>query len=102
MEMVPHGRSLVKRFQGKPFVFLGVDCDEDPSEGKAAAAAHGMTWRSWQVDDVEALQRRWHYQGFPTLFVLDAKGIIRFTHVGAPDEGEVEKEVEQLLEEIGK
>src|SRR6266481_4875378 len=45
--MYPHERSLVKRLEGKPFVILGVNSDEDRDELKQDMKQEGITWRSF-------------------------------------------------------
>jgi hypothetical protein len=102
--MVPHERSLVNRLTGKPFVLLGVDCDADRSRGKAAVDAHGINWRSWhfELDDLRSVLAEWKVEGLPTIFVIDARGAIRFRHVGRPGDDELDRQVDQLVAEISK
>ena len=38
--------------------------------------------------------------GFPSLFVIDAKGVVRYQHVGPPGEGGLEREIDTLLKEV--
>ena len=45
--MYPHERSLVERFQGKPFTLLGVNTDSSREELKQAIEQNHLTWRSW-------------------------------------------------------
>lgn len=47
MEMVPHERSLAERLEGKPFVLLGINGDENREQAKRAIQKERMTWRSW-------------------------------------------------------
>ena len=78
MRMVPHERELVKRFEGKPFVIVGVNGDNDLKAARAAAADHGMTWRSFQDrGGPRRIAQDWHVWGWPTFYLIDQKGIIR-------------------------
>ena len=78
MRMVPHERELVKRFEGKPFVIVGVNGDNDQKAARAAAADHGMTWRSFQDrSGPRRISQDWHVWGWPTFYLIDQKGIIR-------------------------
>lgn len=100
MAMVPHERSLVKRLEGKPFVLLGVDLDETKERLKKVQEDNQMTWRSW-FDGRQAgpISKEWRIRFLPTVYVLDANGVIRFKGV----EGEqMDKAVDSLLKEIGE
>ena len=78
MRMVPHERTMVQRLDRKPFAIVGVNGDFDQQAAKDAAATHGMTWRSFQNrGGVESISLAWHVWGWPTLYLIDEKGIIR-------------------------
>jgi peroxiredoxin len=98
--MYPHERSLVEKLEGKPFVILGVN--SDPKDRlKQVIKKENMTWRSWwdggSTDG--PIQRAWNIQSYPSTFVLDAKGVIRFKDVR---DQEMEDAVQSLLKEIAK
>jgi hypothetical protein len=97
--MYPHERSLVKRLEGKPFVLLGVNSDIDKVELKKAMEKEKITWRSWWEGSQQGpISTKWNVTGWPSIFVLDAKGIIRYKHV----QGEaLDKAVNALLKEAG-
>ena len=99
MAMVPHERSLVKKMEGKPFVLLGVDSDTTKEAGKDAEKQHKITWRSWFDGRPGPIVKEWQIQGFPTLYLLDAKGAIRHKWVGSPGDEVINKAVEQLVKE---
>jgi hypothetical protein len=96
--MYPHERSLVKRFEGKPFVLLGVNSDPKTNVRKAIAREK-MTWRSWWDGGSTSgpIAQAWNVNGWPTIYILDAKGAIRFKN--PPDE-ELDKAVDSLLAEM--
>ncbi len=79
MAMVPHERELVERFQGRPFAMLGVDCLDSKEKARAVMARERMTWPSWYDgnNDLGPIAKRYHIRGFPSIFVVDAKGIIQ-------------------------
>lgn len=103
--MFPHERSLVKRFSGKPFVLLGVNCDRDRAVFKDVVERENLTWRSF-YDGPDATNgsicRAWNIRGLPTLYVLDAEGTIRFQSVGSPGSDTIDSWIETLLAEIGE
>lgn len=96
--MYPHERSLVKRLQDKPFALLGVNSDAKRDELKKVLAKEEITWRSfWDGGSTNGpIARVWNVQGWPTVYVLDAKGIIRYKNLrGEP----LDKAVDALLAE---
>jgi len=102
--MYPHERSLVKRLEGKAFVLIGVNSDRNRVELKKVMAKENITWRSfWNGGSTAgSISRRWEVRGWPTLFLLDAKGIIRHRHVGSPGEKVLDEEVDHLIAEVEK
>jgi hypothetical protein len=100
--MYPHERSLVKRLEDKPFALLGVNSDTDKDALKKVMEKQHITWRSfWNGPEGTGgpISTKWNVQGWPTTYVVDAKGMIRFKNV----RGEaMDKAVDQLLKEMGK
>ena len=98
--MYPHERSLVKRLQEqeKRFVFLGINSDEDRDELKKTLEKEQITWRSWwdQGSPDGPIQMRWDVTERPAIYVLDARGVIRFKDVKGE---ELDKAVDTLLAE---
>lgn len=99
--MIPHERSLVQKWQDRPFVLLGVNSDDTGSEEEVAAfralcKQHGVTWRSFRNDSVEPpISDTWRVQGWPTLYFLDHEGVIR--HKDVRDEAEMEKVLGEMI-----
>lgn len=101
MKMMPHARTLAKKYENKPVALLGVNEDQDLSEGRAAVTKARMTWPSW-ADPNGDISRAWKVGGYPTLYVIDQKGIIRFCLEGATEGAVLESMVERLLAEDGE
>lgn len=80
MADVPHERSLVKRLEGKPFVIVGVNSDTDRDALRRVCADKGITHRSFWDGEGQSgpIASRWNVQAWPTLYLLDGKGVIRF------------------------
>ena len=98
--MYPHERSLVKRLEGKPFALLGIN--SDPKERlREVMKKENITWRSWWDggDTNGPIARAWNVRGWPTIYILDHKGVIRFKNVRGE---QMDKAVDQLLEELEK
>ena len=82
MGMVPHERELVKRLEGKPFVLLGVNGDDDREAVKTVMARERMTWRSWWNGGKSgSIVLKWGISSWPTVYILDTKGVIRYENV---------------------
>jgi hypothetical protein len=100
--MYPHERSLVKRLEGKPFALIGVNSDPDRVALKEHMKKENITWRSfWGGPDGTSgpIATRWNVRSWPTIFVLDAKGVIRFKNVRGE---KMDEAVDQLLAEMEK
>jgi hypothetical protein len=100
--MYPHERSLVKRLEGKPFALIGVNSDPDKEKLKPRMTKEKITWRSFWNGPKGTdgpISRAWNVRGWPTIYVLDDKGVIRFKNVR---EKAMDKAVDQLLAEMEK
>ncbi len=98
MAMVPHERELVERMEGKPFVLLGVNSDEagDREKAKKATREKLMTWPSWWDGGFRgAIQTAYDVDHWPTVYVLDPEGVIRYFDVRGKD---LDRAVDALLE----
>ena len=78
MSNVPKERELVRRLEKKPFVLLGVNGDADRGTAKRSAAKEHITWRSWWDGQSGPIVARWGVSSWPTHYVLDSHGIIRY------------------------
>src|SRR5437773_7901339 len=98
--MYPHERSLVKRLADKPFVLIGVNSDQDRKELKKVLEKENITWRSfWDGGNTNGpIASKWNVHGWPTIYVLDDKGVIRYKNVR---EKAMDNAVNALLREMG-
>ena len=97
--MYPHERSLVKRLENEPFALIGVNSDQDREALKQVLIDESITWRSfWNGGSTSGpISKRWNVSGWPTIYILDHHGVIRFKNA----RGEaMDKAVDQLLEEL--
>jgi AhpC/TSA family len=95
--MIPHERSLVKRLEGKPFALIGVNTDQDRGMVKTRSQKDQVTWRSFYDSMGGPICRDWQVNGFPTIYVIDHKGVIRYMNVRGPD---MDTAVDKLLAEM--
>jgi len=98
--MYPHERSLVERLAKEPFALIGVNSDPDLEKLHERLDEENITWRSfWNGPKGTRgpISTRWGVEGWPTIYVLDHEGRIRFKGVR---EGGLDKAVDQLLAEM--
>ena len=96
--MYPHERSLVKKLADKPFVLIGVNSDKDREKLKETLKEESITWRSFFNGGTGGpISTAWNVHGWPTLYVLDHKGVIRHKWVGSPGEGVLDEAIETLV-----
>jgi hypothetical protein len=95
--MFPHERSLVARLKDKPFALIGVNSDSNKADYFAQAKENGITWRSfWNGPKGTSgpISAKWNVRGWPTIYVIDHTGVIRFKDVRGE---EMDQAVDQLL-----
>ena len=100
--MFPHERSLVEKYKNEPFAIVGINSDKDLEALKDVRAKENISWRSfWNGPEGTGgpISSTWNVRGWPTLYILDAKGTIRYKSVGANEEA-IDKTLEELLAEL--
>jgi hypothetical protein len=98
--MIPHERSLVEKFKDEPFALIGVNSDSDREALRERLKKEDVTWRSfWNGPKGTRgpISEAWNVRGWPTLYYLDHRGVIRFKDVR--DEAEMERVLEELIAE---
>ena len=77
---------------------LGINTDSDKDEYRRQIEETGITWRSsWQGSTRGPLCELWQVNSFPTLYLLDAKGVIRARDLRGEAVG---VKVDELLAEL--
>ena len=94
--MLPYERSLVEKWKGEPFALLGVNTD--PPKTLSKLVKNGtVTWRNFRDGKVGGeISGKWDIKGWPTIYVLDHKGVIR--HVSQVKE-DLDQAVTKLIKE---
>lgn len=103
--MYPHERSLVKKLADKPFVLIGVNSDKDLKGLKETLEKEQITWRSfWNGEKGTGgpISEAWNVSGWPTLYIIDHKGVIRHKYLGNPGDVILDKAIDKLIEEAEK
>lgn len=104
--MMPHERSLLERLKDKPFAIVGVNADDDYGDDFVKKVEKNkVTWRSFRNSpggDQPDIADTWNIEGFPTLYLIDAKGIIRYIWVGNPGDKVIDESIDKLIAETEK
>ena len=95
--MIPHERELVERMKDKPFALISVSFDEEKDTLKDFLKKEKMPWTHWWNGRKGEIGDQLSIRAFPTIFVLDGKGVIRFKGTRGKS---MDKAVEILLKEM--
>jgi thiol-disulfide isomerase/thioredoxin/tetratricopeptide (TPR) repeat protein len=97
-QMYPQERQLVEEFKGRPFALVGVNCDDDKTELMREIQRQGLNWPSWWDGGPAGnrIAKEWQVHSFPTVYILDHKGVIRYKN---PRGSELDNAVNQLVQE---
>lgn len=82
----PYTRQLLDRYKDSAVVVLGVDSGRSLGEAKRAKADQGLAYRAWwdggSPRNTEGpIATAWNVVGWPTTYLIDARGVIRFVDV---------------------
>ena len=105
MQLVPVERALTERMKGRPFAMIGVNGDGNLADARRAVEHEKMTWPSfWNGKDGPngPISSAWNVSGWPTVYVIDAVGIIRFKDegYGSPTSNILNGSVDELMKEL--
>lgn len=90
----------MEKYQGRPFVLLGVNGDPEREHALNCAARHRLPFRSfWYAGGPgNPIVRQYGVQFWPTVIVIDGRGVIRYG--GPPDPNAITRIIDQALAEI--
>jgi thiol-disulfide isomerase/thioredoxin len=102
--LYPYERSLVARLAGRPFALVGVNSDRDRQALRDALAKETLTWPSfYDGGNMGPIASQWGVYSWPTLYLIDARGVIRKRVVGViADEKALDAEIDKLVREAAK
>jgi thiol-disulfide isomerase/thioredoxin len=80
---MPQLKAVASHFEGKPVVVLGMNTDRKESDARFVIETMELNYANLRAREVP---NQYGVRGYPTLVVVDQKGIVREFHVGyAPD-----------------
>jgi peroxiredoxin len=92
---------MVNQYKDKPFALVGVNSDGERSALQKIVKEQKLNYRSAVGGSTSGpIATAWNVRGWPTVYVIDAKGVIRKKFIGV-DPKELTKAVEDLLKEMG-
>ncbi len=95
--MYPQERELVARLKDQPFAIVSVNTDATVETLGKSIDSGEITWRCWYDGGITGpITTRWGVTSFPTIFVLDGAGVIRYKDVRGE---ELDRAVSTLLDE---
>lgn len=94
--MIPHEREMVAKLKDKPFTLVSISADDEKETLTNFLAKEKMPWTHWWSGSSGGILEDWDVQYYPTIYVIDAKGIIRHKDLRGE---KLEKAVEELLAE---
>jgi thiol-disulfide isomerase/thioredoxin len=99
MRMVPHEKSLVNRLPSNSFAVVGVNGDVDPKQLRDVIENENITWRSFKnkAGGQRAISEKWNIPGWPTVYLIDQKGIIRNRWTDTVPPEVLNREVDDLI-----
>jgi len=102
---LPYMKAYWTRYQNMPFVLVGIHTPEfvfekSPQNVAAAIQRHGLTYPIAQ-DNEYATWNAFGNRYWPAKYLIDADGIIRYTHFGEGDYEATDLAIRSLLAEMG-
>ena len=77
---MPHLRTLVERFEGRPFSIIGVNSFDSEEVYRAGIKEHKLSWISaFQGESEAPISELFRVEGYPTVLLIDHEGKIRFS-----------------------
>ncbi len=84
----------------KPFTIIGVNSDKDLGKLRQVVKEKSLTWRSFQNEgNEEKISTVWNIKGWPTTYLIDGNGKIRYKNVRGD---KLDEALEELMSEIGE
>jgi predicted GTPase len=95
--MIPHERQMVARLKDKPFALIGINSDGGQAVLRKILEEQDIHWRQAVDGDTRGpIATAWNVNGWPTIYILDAQGVIRYKDLR---DDEMEKAVVKLIGE---
>jgi thiol-disulfide isomerase/thioredoxin len=94
--MIPHERDMVEKLKNKPFALISISADAKKETLEQFLKTNKMPWTHWWNGQNGGILQELDVQFFPTIYVLDGEGVIRYKNIRNE---QLEEAVEKLLAE---
>ena len=94
----PFSRSVKSLVGERPFVLLGVNGDGARRFSGGVMAEESVNWPNWWLGKNPEIMRDYKQNTYPTMYLLDQKGVIRFRAIGNFDERSITRAANGLLD----
>ena len=104
VKMIPHEKEMLEKFKSRPFALIGVNNDKTKEEYDRGMRQYQLPWRNFKdkLPDGSSLGRKLGVRAYPSLILIDHKGVVRKIWVGAPKDNELETAIARLLDRAEK
>ena len=97
--MIPHENEMVKELKDKPFALISVSADAKKKTLTDFIDKTPMPWTHWWAGQSSPILRKLNIEYFPTIYVIDHKGVIRYKDIRGE---KLEEAVKELIAEAQK
>jgi thiol-disulfide isomerase/thioredoxin len=94
--MIPHSKKLVERMKDKPFALISISFDAKKETVTKFLKDNEMPWVHWFNGEEGPIGKDLEIQFFPTIYVVDANGVIRYKNLR---DKKLDKAVDELVKE---
>ena len=106
-EIVKYEQALTNSFPGAPFILLGVNLGDDRDVLKRQIKEAGISFRSWwdalgKRSTSGPIASRFNINVYPTLYILDSRGIIRHKFLGSVSKQKLNSVIDPLIKAAKK
>jgi peroxiredoxin len=96
--MIPHERDLVKKMKDKPFTLVSVSVDNKKETLQKFMETEAMPWVHWWDNGPKTkVMDTYRVKAFPTMYLIDHSGVIRYKWVGSPGNEKLDAAIEALV-----
>jgi peroxiredoxin len=82
VEMYPLEQALLARYRDRAFAVVSVNTDTSRETLKRSISAGKVTWPCWWDGGTDGpIATRWGIMGYPDVYIIDPKGVIRYKNV---------------------
>ena len=90
----------MKRLANEPFALIGINSDGETEDVLPRLREANINWRqAMDITTAGPWASKWNVAGWPTLYLLDAKGVIREKWLGSPGDAVLDAKIDELVAE---